>query len=600
MWSYALNAPEYNYLPEAYWLTEEIQRLRDEDYYNNPETFLGADAKVQMTWNPLDGKIYSVVMSTQHDEDVDLDHLRSYVRDNFIKPALGDLWHDDIKLYINYAGSFVLGGIQADSSAVGRKLAITTAMGTVGGYLNNGTLDITKIPMSGGASCVDGETEYMDSFGNWKKIKDYDGGLVGQWLPPENSKGTGKLEFVKPSRYIDEPMGDNDKMYHFTKDVNLDMMLTGDHEVAYFTSKGYLNTKSVEDLIEQHNGSVTGFKGSIPTTFEYDGGKGVNFTDDEIRLQVALCADGSLNKEKPYGARFNIKHGYKKERLRELFEVTGTEYRESDVGKDGYSQFYYQPKKEDKSLYNNFKYVNKDQMKVLAEEVVKWDGSEEFGIYRTTSKQDALFIESVFTSVYGTNTRISEDDRVGQIRKHSVNGKEYETKSVTYEVTIGKNRFMGMKNRKDRPKVEIKEVDVDRKYCFTVPSGYLVLRRNNKVFITHNCGKDSTKVDRSGHLMARYIAKNIVASTGIEECLVQLSYVIGKPEPTSILIQSDELDDEQIQSLVEQVCEQVDLTPSGIIERFDLAQPIWTDVTWDGQFNNPDRPWEKLDLEFKL
>lgn len=266
MWSYALNAPEFNYLPEAFYLTEEIQRLRDEDYYNNPETFLGADAKVQMTWNPLDGKIYSVVMSTQHDEGVDLDELREYVKTNFIKPALGDLWHNDIKLYINHAGSFVLGGIQADSSAVGRKLAITTAMGTVGGYLNNGTLDLTKIPMSGGCSS----------------------------------------------------------------------------------------------------------------------------------------------------------------------------------------------------------------------------------------------------------------------------------------------------------------------------------------------GKDATKVDRSGHLMARYIAKNIVNSLGIKECLVQLSYVIGKPEPTSILIQSDELDDEQIQSLVEQVCEQVDLTPSGIIKRFDLLQPIWVDVTWDGQFNNPDRPWEQLDLEFKL
>ena len=266
MWSYALNAPEYNYLPEAFWLTEEILRLRDEDYYNNPNTFLGADAKVQITWNPLDGKVYSVVMSTQHDEGVDLGELRNYVKEEIIKPALGNFWHEGIILYINYAGSFVLGGIQADSSAVGRKLAITSAMGTVGGYLNNGSLNLTVIPMSGGCSS----------------------------------------------------------------------------------------------------------------------------------------------------------------------------------------------------------------------------------------------------------------------------------------------------------------------------------------------GKDATKVDRSGHLMARYIAKNIVASTGIKECLVQLSYVIGKAEPTSVIIQSDELTDEQIQSLVVQVTEQLDLTPRGIINRFDLAQPIWMDVTWDGQFNNPDKAWEQLDLEFTL
>src|SRR5699024_10384151 len=108
--------------------------------------------KVQITWNPLDGKIYSVVMSTQHDEGVDLGELRNYVKEEIIKPALGNFWHEDIILYINYAGSFVLGGIQADSSAVGRKLAITSAMGTVGGYLNNGSLNLTVIPMSGGAS----------------------------------------------------------------------------------------------------------------------------------------------------------------------------------------------------------------------------------------------------------------------------------------------------------------------------------------------------------------------------------------------------------------------------------------------------------------
>lgn len=266
MWSYALNAPEYNYLPESFHLTEEIQRLRDEDYYHNPETFLGADAKVQITWNPLCGKIYSVVMSTQHDEGIDLDYLRGYVKENFIKPALKDFWHEDIILYINYAGSFVQGGIEADSSAVGRKLAITSAMGTVGGFLDNGELELTTIPMSGGASS----------------------------------------------------------------------------------------------------------------------------------------------------------------------------------------------------------------------------------------------------------------------------------------------------------------------------------------------GKSPEKVDRSGHLMARYIAKNIVASTGIKECLVQLSYVIGKPEPTSLLIQGEELSYVQVQRLSKQVCEQIDLTPQGIIDRFNLQQPMWMDVTWDGQFSNPDRPWEQLDLDFKL
>ncbi len=49
-------------------------------------------------------------------------------------------------------------------------------------------------------------------------------------------------------------------------------------------------------------------------------------------------------------------------------------------------------------------------------------------------------------------------------------------------------------------------------------------------------GKDPTKVDRSAHYAARYVAKNVVAAGLADRCEVQLSYAIGVPEPTSILV----------------------------------------------------------------
>ena len=63
--------------------------------------------------------------------------------------------------------------------------------------------------------------------------------------------------------------------------------------------------------------------------------------------------------------------------------------------------------------------------------------------------------------------------------------------------------------------------------------------------------KDATKVDRSAGYMARYIAKNIVASELADECLVQLAYCIGSgrsgPFPGNNLISTARVND-QIQS----------------------------------------------------
>ena len=80
-------------------------------------------------------------------------------------------------------------------------------------------------------------------------------------------------------------------------------------------------------------------------------------------------------------------------------------------------------------------------------------------------------------------------------------------------------------------------------------------------------GKDCTKVDRSATYMARYIAKNIVASKIASNATVQLSYAIGIKEPTSIYIYCDGKVRSDITKWVQ---ENIDLTPLGIINKFDL------------------------------
>ena len=105
-------------------------------------------------------------------------------------------------------------------------------------------------------------------------------------------------------------------------------------------------------------------------------------------------------------------------------------------------------------------------------------------------------------------------------------------------------------------------------------------------------GKDPTKVDRSAAYMMRYLAKNIVATGRATWATVQISYAIGVAEPMSFYVESDG----DSRALTEWIQANVDLTPKGIIERFDLFRPIYSTTTNYGHFGKTDLPWEQVNL----
>jgi S-adenosylmethionine synthetase len=107
-------------------------------------------------------------------------------------------------------------------------------------------------------------------------------------------------------------------------------------------------------------------------------------------------------------------------------------------------------------------------------------------------------------------------------------------------------------------------------------------------------GKDPTKVDRSAAYMMRYLAKNIVASGKAPWATVQISYAIGLAQPMSFYVET--YDTAQGRELTTWIQENVDLTPKGIIDRFDLFRPIYSKTTNYGHFGKSDLPWEKVDL----
>ena len=116
-------------------------------------------------------------------------------------------------------------------------------------------------------------------------------------------------------------------------------------------------------------------------------------------------------------------------------------------------------------------------------------------------------------------------------------------------------------------------------------------------------GKDPSKVDRSASYMARYIAKNIVASGICKKCQIQVSYAIGVAKPTSIYVDTFNTSKVSNDLILKKVEEVFDLTPKGIIDTLDLKRPIYKQTAAYGHFgrNDLDLPWEKLDKvdEFK-
>lgn len=110
-------------------------------------------------------------------------------------------------------------------------------------------------------------------------------------------------------------------------------------------------------------------------------------------------------------------------------------------------------------------------------------------------------------------------------------------------------------------------------------------------------GKDPTKVDRSASYMARYIAKNIVASGIAKICELQLAYAIGVAEPLSIMVNTKGTSKKPEKEIVSDIKRHFDLTPAGIIETLNLRRPIYRKTASYGHFGREEQEftWEKTD-----
>lgn len=364
----------------------------------------------------------------------------------------------------------------------------------------------------GQVGCVDADTEYFDGTA-WRKISWYNGGNVLQYNPE-----TKEASLTKPLRYIEKPA---DVLYKITnKTGSIDQVLSADHNFAYITSKGHMRKKPFSEIMKQHEETVQGFYGKIETTFHFNG-SGISLTDNELRIMCAVIADGSFRKKVRF-CTVNLKKQRKIERLRMLLmqqELEYKEYRKSN----GYTEFrFYAPIKTKEFTSEWYKCSNK-QLRIIANEAFLWDGHrDDTGreTFFTTNKANADFIQfAIFAT--GSRSTIGYDDHKEK-RCYVVN-RVKKLSRVSLASTNGKNKIP----------IEKFIPNDGKQYCFTVPTGYLVLRRNNRIFITGNCGKTHICTG----IVRELLQKGVPARYMLwRDAAVKIKAVVGKPEEYAALV----------------------------------------------------------------
>lgn len=328
--------------------------------------------------------------------------------------------------------------------------------------------------------CVDADTEYLSIMG-WKRIADYDGGAVAQYWPDK-----GKIDFVESPEYVKLPCED---MIRFKTRYGVDQLLSPEHRVLYVSSTGKPMVDNAANILVRHESTKRGWSGRIITTFSQADRTGIPLTDDELLLQVAVMAAGHFGASTKRCV-VRLKRKRKIYRLRQLLANAFVAWRETDSV--GYKVFTFKAPMREKSYGEWAWAASNEQLRFIADEVAYWDGtSRKAGAteFFTRDKPSADFVQYAFAATGRTASlsvihRDSGTDYVVHARDHS---------ALLYVKGYGDN---------GKSEAIYPEKSTDGfKYCFMVPSTFLLLRRNGCIFATGNTGKTQSALWAADYLI---------------------------------------------------------------------------------------------------
>ena len=353
--------------------------------------------------------------------------------------------------------------------------------------------------------CVDSETEYLSPTG-WKRIADYQEGPVAQYHPEE-----GNIEFVKPDEFVKLPC---DTMVRVKTKYGVDQLLSPEHRMLIHSNAGYKKwcVMSAAEVLAAHDdnhaklrrakggSAIVSFSHmAIPSAFSTPGGAGLPITDAPLRVQIAVIADGHFP-NKSTSCVVRLKRQRKVVRLRSLLNAAKIEYKErlqNTPTAQGFHVFSFKAPWRVKEFDHRFWSCSSAQLAIIADEVVYWDGTVRRGnkgnSFASTVKASADFVQYAWNA-QGLTARVYTERR-----KHYKNGAIY-TVQARGTTRGGKYGLLTLRNRA-APTVTTALSTDGFKYCFRVPSTFLLFRRNGCVFASGNTAKTLSALWAADYLM---------------------------------------------------------------------------------------------------
>lgn len=328
--------------------------------------------------------------------------------------------------------------------------------------------------LAGGAGCYPKGTEFFNGE-HWKPIEEYKNEDKVLQFDPLTNEATlvYPIEFhdLKTTEFIN------------IKNRRVDFTTSIDHKHLFLNEKTKkLETKTTEELLSKHNSNKRGNKGSLLTSFNYSG-EGIDLSDDNIRLRIAIIADGSyIDVKNGYKVRVKLKKKRKKICIENLLLKCGIQYVTYN-GSDGYTTYCFYVDFKEKEFESYWYKASKHQMEVICDEVLKWDGSVEKNSFFTTSKKSFDFIQFAFSSL-NKSTSVFLDEREGRPTcycLHANNSRGFGISKNTRSNELNTTTFNKINSEDDKYS--------DRMYCFTVPTGFFVVRQKNQIYVSGNSGK---------------------------------------------------------------------------------------------------------------
>lgn len=357
--------------------------------------------------------------------------------------------------------------IQPDTHA-GRGCVIGTTM----------TLHDKVVPNLVGVDigCVDKDTEFL-SIDGWHRISDYNNEEIAVY-----DLETDSTYFSLPNAFI---KNQETEFYHLKTKYGIDQMLSKEHRCLVRrgnqnkpVSRDLPYVLTAQEIYEKHNRVKIGFRDNFICDIPNINNRGLALSDEELRIIVMYSADGNTSHTSNL-----LSCSFKKERkivrCKLLLKNANIQFKE--VVHDDITTITFRFDYDFKDLSCLYG-LTKQQLSVICDEVMYWDGNLDSMQYTSTLKKNADFIQYAF-ACNGYRTNIDIDTRDGKYK----NG-------ACYRVSVSSSRPRVQLAGAPKTPITIEPSIDGFKYCFNTDTGFWIMRRNNCICITGNCGMKAIKL----------------------------------------------------------------------------------------------------------